>query len=272
MSDWRDEELEIVGFNGRPLVECGRALPVVRRPSDRMHCILQSPLEDTPIAWYTEDEADAFAASGRWTKFASQIILGQTCFTESDGRFAGALMVVFADEGMLDTADRLPRPNAYHDQRFGWRRLAGYPETIQAACGSAEAIEQLLDDWAHGLLRRFDAMYHLGRDPEYLKRIADFALCAARSRTLRWKAYLRYASVQDPDQVRRSFESFTHREFPDATWEAFLYEVKSLCGVLRAVPAVGSQAAPPSSSPATALPKVRGIAAVRPIDLENMAS
>ena len=85
-------------------------------------------------------------------------------------------MVVFADEGMLDTADRLPRPNAHNDQRFVWRRLAGYPETIQAACGSAEAIEQLLDDWAQGLLRRFDAMYHLGRDRGYLKRIADFVL------------------------------------------------------------------------------------------------
>jgi hypothetical protein len=269
MSDWRDEELEIVGFNGRPLVECGRALPVVRRQSDRMYGILQSPQEDTPIAWHTEDEADAFAKSGRWTRFASPIRLARTCFSESNGRLAGQLMVLFADEGMLDTADRLPRPNVHSEQYFVWRRLAGYPETIQAACGPAESIERLLDDWAQGLLRRFDAMYHLGRDRGYLKRIADLALCAARSRTLRWRAYLRYASVQDADQVRRTFESFTHREFPNVTWEAFLDEVKSLCGVLRAVPAVGAQAAPPSSS-ATALPKVRGIAAVRPIDLENM--
>ena len=54
------------------------------------------------------------------------------------------------------------------------------------------------------------------------------------------------------------------------TWEAFLDEVKGVCDVLRAVPTAGAQPAPPSS-PATALPKVRGIAAARPIDLEGMA-
>jgi len=271
MSDLRDEELEVVGFNGRPLVECGRALPVVRRPSHDMYCILPSPREGTPLVWHTEDEADAYAKSGRWTRFASPIQLGRTCFAESNGGLVGQLMVVYADEGMLDTADRLPRCNGLDDQRFAWRRLAGYPDTIQAACGPAEAVEKLLDDWAGGLIRRFDAMYHLGRDRGYLKRIADFALCAARLRMLRWKAYLRYASVQDADQVRRTFESFTHREFPEATWEGFLSEVNGLCGVLRAIPAVEAQSAPPSS-PATALPKIRGIAAVRPIDLENMAS
>ena len=158
----------------------------------------------------------------------------------------------------------------YNDEYLIWRRLDGHPDTIQAACGSAETVEQLLDDWASGLLKRFDAMYHLGRDPAYLKRIADFALCAARSRTLRWKSYLRYASVQDADHVRRTFESFTHREFPNVTWEAFLGEVKSLCDVLHAVPTVGVPPAP-SSSPATALPKVRGIAAAGAIEVEGLA-
>jgi hypothetical protein len=270
MIDLRDEDLEIVGFNGKPLVECGRALPVARRQSDGMYCVLQLPREGAPLAWHAEDEAEAYMKSERWTKFASPIVVSRVCFTESNGRSAEQPMVIFADEGMLDTADRLPRPDSYNDECLFWRRLAGYPDTIQAACGSAEAVEQLLDDWARGLLRRFDAMYHLGREPGYLKRIADFALCAAKSRTLRWKAYLRYASVQDADQVRRTFESFTHREFPNVTWEAFLDEVKGVCDVLRAVPAVAIQTAPPSS-PVTALPKLRGIAAVPPIEVEGMA-
>ena len=30
MSDLRGDDLMIVGFNGAPLVECGRALPVAR--------------------------------------------------------------------------------------------------------------------------------------------------------------------------------------------------------------------------------------------------
>jgi hypothetical protein len=228
MNDRRDEKLEIVGFNGSPLVECGRALPIVRRPSDGMYCVLQSLPADSPQSWHTEEEADAYASSGRWTKFVTPILLSPTCFSGNDGVPVGQLMVLFADEHMLDTADRLPRREYHHDERFVWRRLAGHPDTIQAACGSAEAVERLLDDWAQGLLRRFDAMYHLGRDRKYLKRIADLALCAARARTLRWRAYLRYASVQDADQVRRTFESFTHREFPGTSWEAFLGEVTSL--------------------------------------------
>ncbi len=180
-------------------------------------------------------------------------------------------MVFFAEERMLDTADRLPRPEYCHDHRLIWRRLAGYPETLQAACGSSEAVEQLLDDWAQGLLRRFDALYHLGREPGYLKRIADFALCAARSRTLRWRAYLRYASVQEADRVRRMFKSFAHREFPGTSWEAFLEEVKSVCDGLGAVPRRESQPARPSSA-ASALPQIRGIAGAAPTRLEDPGS
>ncbi len=269
MNDRCEEQLEIVGFNGRPLVECGRAWPVARRPSDSMYCILQSSGEGFPLSWHPQDEADAFASSGRWTRFVDPIPLTPTCCSEMDGAAERQWMVLFADERMLDTADRLPRPEYYHDHRLIWRRLAGYPETLQAACGSAEAVEPLLDDWAQGLLRRFDALYHLAREPEYLKRIADFALCAARSRTLRWRAYLRYASVQGADRVRRMFESFAHREFPGTSWKAFLEEVKSVCDVLGAVPRLEPQPAPPSS-PATALPKMRGIAGAAPTPLEDI--
>ena len=33
-------EIEIVGFNGAPLVECGLSLPVARRKSDGAFCVL----------------------------------------------------------------------------------------------------------------------------------------------------------------------------------------------------------------------------------------
>jgi hypothetical protein len=154
MSDRRDEELEIVGFNGSPLVECGRALPVVRRPSDGMYCVLQSLPADSPQSWHTEEEADAYASSGRWTRFLTPILVSPTCFSGNDGVPVGQLMVLFADEHMLDTADRLPRPSYCHDQQFFWRGLVGHPDTIQAACGSAEAVEQLLDEIRHSLFCR----------------------------------------------------------------------------------------------------------------------
>lgn len=266
MSRLCGEELVIVGFNGAPLVECGRALPVARRKSDGMHCVLQLRSESEPVTWHARNEAGAFTKVGRWTQFAEPVFMPKACVSDSDDRLVRQPMVIFADEAPLDTADRLRRPDLYNGEDVFWRRLAGHPDTTQAACGSAETVEQLLDDWASGLLKRFDAMYHLGRDPPYLKRIADFALCAAKSRALRWQSYLRYALVQDADRVRRMFESFAHREFPNVTSEAFLGEVKSLCAVLRAVPTAGVHPAPPSS-PASALPKMRGIAAAHPIDL-----
>ena len=49
MNDRCEEQLEIVGFNGSPLVECGRALPVARRPSDSRYCILQSLGKESPF-------------------------------------------------------------------------------------------------------------------------------------------------------------------------------------------------------------------------------
>jgi hypothetical protein len=40
------EILEIVGFNGAPSVECGRALAVARRKSDGVYCVLRTPEND----------------------------------------------------------------------------------------------------------------------------------------------------------------------------------------------------------------------------------
>jgi hypothetical protein len=121
----------------------------------------------------------------------------------------------------------------------------------------------LLDDSSAALLKRLEAMYHQGHDRPYMKRLADFALCAARSRTLRWKSYLRYALVQEPDHIRRTFESFTQREFPDVDWESYLKEIKSLSDVLKIVSVPARQPAASSSLP-TALSKLHDMAAARP--------
>ena len=262
------DDLEVVGFNGQPLVECGRALPVARRKSDGMHCVLRLRPSGSALNWHAADEAAAHAAAHRWTMLAKPVGLPRSCHPEPGRAVASPPMVVFADESMLDMADRLPRPPAPGGEYLIWRRLQGRPENIQAACASAETVEKVLDEWASALLKRFDAMHGVGRDREYLKRIADFALCAANARLLRWKSYLRYASVQDVDHVRRTFERFTHREFPDVTWEAFIRDLKSLRDVLGAAPPPASQPAP-VSSPSAVMPKLHGIAAAAPIEVDG---
>jgi hypothetical protein len=162
----------------------------------------------------------------------------------------------------------VPHPHLWQGEYLIWRRLKDYPASIQAACGSASNMETLLDNWAAGLLNRFDAMFRVVPDRTYLKRIADFALCAAKARSLRWKSYVRYALSQEPDRIRRTFDSFTHPEFPDVSWDAFLGVVKELREVLGVI-AVATPAPAASSSVATAAPKVRNIAAVQPINFNG---
>jgi hypothetical protein len=273
MNNTAADDLEIVGFNGRPAVACGRALPVGRRETDGMYCVLHLRKDGGSPAWYGAEEADGYRANGQWTMFASPLFVPGSCRDETRQRLVRQPMVVYADEGMLDTADRLPRPPLPSGEYLIWRNLAGHADSIQAACGSDETIEKLLDNWGAALIERFDAMYRLGREPDYLKRIADFGLCAAKNRPLRWKCYLRYATAQAtqaPDHVRRTFDTFTHREFPDVPWQDFIDQLSSLCDVLGAVPARPVPATPTRSQPATALPKVHDITAVKPIQINKL--
>jgi hypothetical protein len=261
MNELLSHDLEIVGFNGAPLVECGRALPIARRKSDGAHAVLDLSGGAAGLSWQGEGEAESLLASGRWTKFDRPVFVPRTCCDGAGQCVVYQPMVIYADESMLDTADRLPRPPLPSGEYLIWRQLPSHPETVQAACASAATVEKLLDEWSDALLKRFDAMYRIGRDREYLKRIADFALCAAKNKDVRWRAYSYFATVQQPDRIRGTFDTFIHREFPDATWEDFVKAAADLKAWLGHVAPVASQPAPPSSEPSSARPKLQGMAA-----------
>lgn len=251
-------DIEIIGFNGLPLVDCGRALPVVRRKHDGAVCVLDLSRGSDSIGWHNPDEAAEFLKSKRWTALSKPPAIPKSCVDGSLGTIATQPIVVFENEDLLDTAERIPRPDHLDGEYLMWQPLGeAYPKYF-AAVASGDAIEAMLNDWSTGLLNRFDAMIGLGRDRADLKRIADFALCAACDRLLRWKAYLRYAATQEVDNVPRTFDRFIRPEFPKVSWEAFVEELKKLRDVWGAQPVFQNELQPrPTESIAS---KVKGIA------------
>lgn len=271
MNSW-NSELEIVGFNGRPLVDCGRALPVARRRSDKTHCVFDLTTGTESLHWHTESEAKHFASEKRWTLFRSPLNVPKGCVNESQPA-AVQPMVVYTNQKLLDNADRQFLPESWQDEYLIWKKLEELPDDYQAACATSNTIASLMNHWAEGLLKRFDAMARIGRDHEYLFRIADFALCAANDRNKRWEAFLRYSIAQKPEKVQRNFVTIIGREFPNVTWEMFTECRGKLTDVLNT--GLVTKSDPPSmdipstsSSVATALPKVRGMAAESPTPIE----
>jgi hypothetical protein len=72
MNEIGNADLEIVGFNGSPVVECGRALAVARRKADEMHCVLGSAADGArnefpsmPFEAYLEEIKNLDALLGR---------------------------------------------------------------------------------------------------------------------------------------------------------------------------------------------------------------
>ncbi len=266
MSSLKASEIEIVGFNGAPLVECGRSLPIAKRKSDGWHCVLDLSRGVAALVWHSQKEAVSFAEARQWTELVRPLSVPIACVESSTGSITSQPMVVFENEMLLDVANRVPRPDHHDGQYLMWQALNGADASSFAACASCPAVEAILDDWAEGLLKRFDAMIRISRDRADLKRIADFALCAAHSRDLRWKAYLRYAAAQEPDQVKRTFDRIFHAEFPMVSWDTFISELKILQAVWDSQPVF-----PPvnhvGANCSSTVPKLHEIANEKPLVL-----
>lgn len=266
MNTLQASEIEIVGFNGEPLVECGRSLPIAKRKSDGQHCVLDLSRGMNALVWHTQEEATSFAEARQWTEFVRSVPVPNACVETSTGTITTQPMVIFENEMLLDVANRVPRPAHQDGQYLLWQSLKGADSCNFAACTSGPAVEAILDDWAVGLLQRFDAMIGMSRDRADLKRIADFALCAARSRNLRWKAFLRYAATQEPDQVKRTFDRFIHAEFPNVSWDTFISERKTLQVVWDSQP-IFPPVSHASGNCRSTVPKLHEIANEKPLVL-----
>jgi hypothetical protein len=127
-------------------------------------------------------------------------------------------MMIHVASMLLTAAGLSARPDSYREESLLWNPLEQQDDAIRAVCCSADNVEALLDEWGECLKKRFDEAYLPKTERASLKRITDYMLCAARSRTLRWQAYRRHALVQQPEGVEQTFKFFTKNEFPAVPW------------------------------------------------------
>jgi hypothetical protein len=259
-ADLRADDLEIVGFNGVPLVECGRALPVVRRKStDRYFKVSVRP-GAAPALECDRPQLEAFSQEGRLTLLAHPLPLPKG-LTAGPGDLPRQLMVLCVSQSFLDTAD-CSRPEKHEGEPLAWQQLPAREPAVWVTCASEAAVEHLLNSWGHRLLQRTDDTLAQG-DWERSLRTADLGLCAAVDRAIRWRLHVRYAAAQawspEPERVRRTFDNFVRREFPTWSWEDFSREHGSLSETLRAR---GPRWHAPSVAPPGGTDARRGLAGV----------
>lgn len=153
MNSW-NSELEIVGFNGKPLVECGRALPVARRKADGKHCVIDLTNGPENLQWYPQEVADEFANEQRWTLFGLPLNLPKKCVDETQS-LVQQPMVVYTNQKLLDNADRqfllacLRALQGHTDECKKWI-LKSF------ALGSLPSKQHLLEDLDLERVRRLD--------------------------------------------------------------------------------------------------------------------
>ena len=106
-------DLEIVGLNGVPSVECGRSLPVVRRKSDGMYSVLKTVANPAAPSWHDEEDAAAFAVSKRWTKLREPLPFPASCVSGEDGRLIRQPMMIHVASMLLTAAGLSARPDSF---------------------------------------------------------------------------------------------------------------------------------------------------------------
>jgi len=222
-------EYEVVGLNGEPAAGCGRLLPVIHRRADNQFTVWGAHAGDP--TWASEDQFEEMLVEERWSRFREPLAFPERCQPTADS--APTPMVIFAANDLIASLESVGWPTHYRGELLPSTQIE-YHQSIRASCVTASTVEDLLDDWAVQLIKRFDRLYPAEPQSTTLKSLADYILDAARLRDRRYQGYLRLALTQEPDKVARTFRSFTHREFPATSLDQFLVNMAELNKVLNA--------------------------------------
>ena len=220
-------DLEFVGLNGRPSVDCGFSLPIVRHKPTNRFALLERL--GSPLRWDTPEVIDEFESLGRLTRLETPFPLpgemGTDIYYDQDTQ----PVVVWVTPDFLGYLDA--ESLAACDQpAFQRVHLPADSQVVRAFfwLSYSGGITGLFNHWANTLVRKFDAGLTLELpDLEELERVADFGLCAARAPGVRYALFVRYCAAMyfrpdvPPERAATQYRVFVRNEFKTVSWDRF---------------------------------------------------
>ena len=263
------DDIEVIGLAGSTLVECGTALPIVRRRGDGMFCRLVVGPE--PLQWLPGSEFDHLVSEGRISPFEFPVLLPSSALSEQP-------LVLYVNQVFLEALNTA-LPADWKGMPCVWTPIRGETVFTSAACLPADKAKAVLNEMAETILERLDAGIPCNRnrdDNAALLQLTDFGLCAATDKNLRWRLYLRYGAALPADRVFRTFVTFIQREFPECQWQSYLAEMQSLHAVLLSRNPTTRVVLSPASSETTSTQQTesddeytRSAEQIRPVTAQN---
>lgn len=236
----------IIGMNGYPHVECGRARAIIREAESSQFFKSGEHRREWPISTY-----DDFVHTQRLTPMEPPITFARTPALDISDT-----MVVYIARDLKSYLGATLDVEPFVD--LSWSRLACETDGLIATCLSSWTANLLLRRIASSLLeatsdllRRILANDAAQPSSNEAERVAHAALSAALVPSDRYSAFIRYGAVLrlsgDEIACLDLFDTFVAREFPRVRLEQFRKETDHLRRRLRPHPA-GSQAISPKLS------------------------
>jgi hypothetical protein len=207
MSNLTAEHYSVVGITGHPCVECGRALPILRRNADGYSCSFS--ITERMHIWEPGDN---------YYSFPSPMPIPPSCVR--DGLINEQPVAIYAGEELFAICGIMPPAD--------WQTKDGYYMT----CESDSVVAETMNSWATLISDSIDCYmrHNWGKDAlaiEHLRHLFDVLLCAAKgSNPLRIKGHVGWMLWRSKERVEQYFERWVKPEFNTITEEQFLERVK----------------------------------------------
>ncbi len=224
-------DLEIVGFNSEPVVQCGQAFAVARRKSTDLFFPLTKGVLSSQFKWYHRMEIEQLNKEGHLTLLPHAVPV--PIETREDNSVI-LPRVAWVSESLFQEANFDRPPNRHAEVCFDWQLVPNSKQRIWAACVSGRASAGFVDHLAELMRDKADDLI-AGKKPidwNRVERISDLGLCAADAKNLRYELWTRYlagiACSSRPEKARKLFDFFVCKEFPGITWEKIQSSVDEL--------------------------------------------